>query len=266
MITVLHHADADGFGAAYALWTRFDEETQFIPVQYGQPVPAIPDDTDCLYIVDFSYDRETVRALADRFGWDSIVVIDHHKTAEKELAEFPFAEFDITKSGAVLAWEHANPFQPVPDILRYVQDRDLWKFELPHSEEVNLYIASLPWEFEVWDRFELATAVTAGAAIKAFRDNQVKASLRAASVGIFLGHAAALVNCSVNISEVGHELLKAYPEVPFSVMYCDRGGGQRSYSLRSRGHFDVAELCRQHGGGGHPAAAGFVMPTASSMV
>lgn len=260
MITVLHHADADGFGAAYALWKTFDQEAKFIPVQYGQPVPELPEETDCLYIVDFSYDRETTLALARRYGVDSIVVIDHHKTAEKELAGLMFAKFDMNKSGAVLAWEHGKPYHPVPPILRYVQDRDLWKFELPHSEEVNLYIASLPWDFEVWDRFDLSAAVVAGTAIKAFRDNQIKTALRDARVIDFFGHSAPVVNCSANISEVGHELLKAHPDAPFAVMYCDRGDGQRSYSLRSRGDFDVAELCREHGGGGHRAAAGFAMP------
>lgn len=260
MITVLHHADADGFGAAYALWKTFDQEAKFIPVQYGQPVPELPEETDCLYIVDFSYDRETTLALSRRFGVGSIVVIDHHKTAEKELAGLMFAEFDMNKSGAVLAWEHSKPFQPVPPILRYVQDRDLWKFELPHSEEVNLYIASLPWDFEVWDRFDLPTAVEAGKAIKAFRDNQIKTAFRDARVMDFFGHTVPVVNCSANISEVGHDLLKAYPNAPFAVMYCDRGDGQRSYSLRSRGDFDVAELCREHGGGGHKAAAGFATP------
>jgi oligoribonuclease NrnB/cAMP/cGMP phosphodiesterase (DHH superfamily) len=260
MITVLHHADADGFGAAYALWTRLDDDTTFIPVQYGQPVPDLPEETDCLYIVDFSYARETIKSLADRFGWDSIVVLDHHKTAEKELADFPFATFDANKSGAVLAWEHANPFQSIPLILQYVQDRDLWHFELPHSEEVNLYIASLPLEFEAWERFDLDVAIATGAAIKAFRDNQIKNTLRDVRVTDFFGHLTPVVNCSANISEVGYELLKLYPDSRFAVMYTDRADGQRSYSLRSRGDFDVADLCRMLGGGGHKAAAGFVKP------
>ena len=35
--------------------------------------------------------------------------------------------------------------------------------------------------------------------------------------------------------------------------------GRFQYSLRSRGDFDVSELAKKHGGGGHKGAAGFVV-------
>jgi len=45
-------------------------------------------------------------------------------------------------SGAVLAWQYFMPNEPVPDLLRYVEDQDLWNWKLPHSDAVNAAIAT----------------------------------------------------------------------------------------------------------------------------
>lgn len=261
-IAVLYHDDADGFGAAYACWKGFTAGALYIPVQYNQPVPEIPESVEVLYIVDFSYDRATCEALAARFGVDMIVILDHHKTAEKNLVGLPFATFDQEKSGAVLAWEHMYPFMPVPDILRYVQDRDLWKFELPKSKEINAYIATLPNEFEAWDSFDLGTAMHCGQAIIAFQEQQICRAIRNMRLATIAGYQVPVVNLSDNISEVGNELCKRFPEYLFSASYCDRSDGQRSWSLRSIGDFDVSDIAKKFGGGGHRNAAGFTTDAA----
>lgn len=258
-IAVLHHNDADGFGAAYALWKAFDEEMLFLPVQYGQPVPELPESVEELFIVDFSYDRATCQALAAKYGVNRVHILDHHKTAQKELEGLPYAVFDMSRSGAVLAWQELFKGlceEPVPQILEYVQDRDLWRFELPFSEEVNLYIATLK-TFEEWDSFEIGPAITIGCSIKAFRNAQIERALKNVRMEEFAGFTVPVLNLSENISEVGNELCKRFPEHPFSVSYCDRADGKRSYSLRSIGDFDVAALAHTLGGGGHRNAAGF---------
>ncbi len=266
VITVLHHADADGFGAAYAVFkgivvANVQAEVCLIPVQYDQPVPEIPEGTERLAIVDFSYDTETLIALAEKY---LLTVVDHHKTAKAGLLEFAervgdraTVAFSDFKSGAVLAWETFMEGYPVPPILEYVQDRDLWRFALPDSEVVNLCIAALPWDLEVWDSFDLSLAKVAGEGIKSFQEKQIEGALRMARLVAFLGYEVPVANCSANISEVGQALLRAYPDAPFSVTYCDRADGVRTFSLRSRGDFDVSDLCRARGGGGHKAAAGF---------
>lgn len=76
-----------------------------------------------------------------------------------------------------------------------------------------------------------------------------------------LGHIVPIVNASENISELGAAMNEAYPEAPFSVSYCDRRDGQRSFSLRSKNGFDVSEVAKAFGGGGHKAAAGFTRPS-----
>jgi oligoribonuclease NrnB/cAMP/cGMP phosphodiesterase (DHH superfamily) len=262
MITVLYHADADGFGAAYALWTKLGDGATYIPVQYGQTLPEISEDTNTLFIVDFSYDRATCETLNKRY---KVIILDHHKTAKAALEGLPYAIFDETKSGAVMAWEYIYPGDTyAPTILQYVQDYDLWKFELPESKEVNLYISSLPWDFVAWEQFKLETAIAAGKAIMSFRDQQIKSALKSVrmmDIGVCEGltYEVPCVNASTNISELGNMLCCEYPEAPFSVSYCDRKN-ERSWSLRSIGAFDVSDIAKAFGGGGHRNAAGF--PTA----
>ena len=252
-VTVLYHRDADGFGAAYAAWKKFGDEAEYISVQYGEPVPGISPETRRLFIVDFSYPAETIRLLQELYP--SVVVLDHHKTA-LPLKELPGCYIDMDKAGCQLTWEFLHDKAPLPTILYYVADRDLWKFEAPQSENVNLYIAAMPWEFALWDAFELDRAVAGGNAIKAFRDAQVEGALRNVRMITLAGYEVPCVNAGENISELGNKLCLAYPEASFSVSYCDRKDC-RSWSLRSVGEFDVSAVAKLFGGGGHRNAAGF---------
>lgn len=82
---VLYHDDADGLGAAYAIWwhdrniRQTTVERLYIPVNYGQPVPELPEDTTSLTVVGFSYDRATCDALFAKYP--DFLVLDHHKNA-----------------------------------------------------------------------------------------------------------------------------------------------------------------------------------------
>ena len=88
----------------------------------------------------------------------SLRVIDHHRTAEEELRGLDYAIFDNRKSGAVLSWEFFHPGKPVPEILRYVMDRDLWLHELPRSREVFAGLSSYPMDFAVWSSLDAGDA------------------------------------------------------------------------------------------------------------
>ena len=258
-VTFLYHRDADGFGAAYAGWKKFGDAANFISVQYGEPLPEIPIETERLFIVDFSYDAETIRSLQELYP--SVIVLDHHKTA-LPLQEFPGCYIDLNKAGCQLTWEFLHDQAPLPSILYYVADRDLWKFDAPQSENVNLYIAAMPWVFEVWDDFCLDRAISGGNAIRAFRDEQIRGALRNVRMITLAGYEVPCVNAGENVSELGNNLCVIYPKAAFSVSYCDRRDC-RSWSLRSIGEFDVSAVAKLFGGGGHRNAAGFSTPLPS---
>ena len=142
---VLYHAEcADGFGAAWAIWNQFPA-ARFIPVKHGNPPPAGLQDQRVV-IVDFSYARETLETMAAQT--QALLVLDHHITAENALVGLPYAYFDMKKSGAVLAWEWAHD-QPIPWLLNYIQDKDLWAWALPSSREINAAVASYPFDYHL---------------------------------------------------------------------------------------------------------------------
>ena len=252
---VLYHGHcADGFGGAYAAWKRLRDGAEYVPVQYGNPMPSLPDGAR-VYIIDFSYRRPEMLALKERCP--DLTVLDHHKTAQAELDGLEFAIFDMDKSGAMLAWEHFHPGRPAPALIRYVQDRDLWRWALPASREVSAALWSYPQDFWVWERLSVAKLAKEGAAILRYMQQQTEMICSQAREQEIGGYRVPVVNATSLWSEVGEELIRRYPEAPFAAAYYETATGLRKWSLRSRGEFDVSEVARQFGGGGHRNAAGF---------
>jgi len=250
---VMYHAEcSDGFGAAWALWKKFPS-ARFIPVKHGNSPPAAIAGRHVV-IVDFSYPRETLEAMARETA--GLQVLDHHITAEKALTGLPFAYFDQKKSGAVLAWEWAHT-EPAPWLLQYIQDKDLWDWALPASREINAALASYPYNFHVWDELRQVTLEAEGRAILRYENELVgKIAVEAVLVS-FHNETVPAVQSAVLTSQLGERLSAGYP---FCVIWHDRDG-RRYYSLRSREDgADVAAIATSYGGGGHTHAAGFSVP------
>ncbi|MCK5603953.1 hypothetical protein KAR91_18845 [Candidatus Pacearchaeota archaeon] len=257
--TVLYHRDPDGFGAAFAAWLVLKDTADYISVQHGEPVPFIPGGTEELFILDFCYNEDTCVMLVEKYA---TTIIDHHKSARAVIEGLCGCTFNINKSGAELAWEHFHPGDATPPLIAYIQDYDLWKFELPHSVEINLAIATLPLDFEVWammptelGAFQAAT-IPVGVGVKAFQDGQVAYAMNNVRIMMLGEHQVPFTNAVDNISVVGHTMCQHYPEAPFSISYHDTKE-YRKWSLRSIGDFDVAEFAKIWGGGGHKNSAGF---------
>jgi uncharacterized protein len=254
-VKVLYHAFcADGFGAAWAAWTRFGDEGTYLPVQHGGPPPSISPSDD-VYLLDFSYSRAVVERM--RAEAASLRVIDHHRTAEEELRGLDYVTFDDGKSAAVLSWEFFHPAEPVPSILEYVMDRDLWLHRLPRSREVFAGLSSYPMDFSTWSDLDVERLSEEGVPILRYQTEMVRLLCANRRFEVLAGHRIPVVNAPVLGSEVGAELLKMYPECPFVAFYFDRADGKRQWSLRSRKDFDVSEVARRYQNGGHRQAAGF---------
>lgn len=271
---VLYHGGscADGYGSAWACWKSFQDDALYIPVQYGQPVPEEAHGVENLYIVDFSYPLETMRQIVANCGY--LCVIDHHASAEADLKAFAAERgemgdlvFDLRSSGAVLTWTTLHR-SPVPRLLSYVEDRDLWLWRLADSKAISASIASRPWTFEEWDDMEdhlrncTGTLNTEGHAILRYQGQLVERHVKAAKLehweddhdGVM---PVPVVNATCLQSEIGHALCEAFPNSMFSASYYDRPDGKRCYSLRSIGEFHVGNYAKRRGGGGHRNASGF---------
>ncbi|WP_338086916.1 phosphohydrolase [Magnetospirillum aberrantis] len=228
-------------------------------------------------LVDFSYKRPVMEALCRNAA--SVIVLDHHKTAAEELdglaapQENPIAvivTIDMEKSGAVLAWEHFHPGQPIPRLLQHVQDRDLWHFALPGTREISACIFSYAFEMARWDWLAAEierdpTAILAeGTAIERMHHKNVAELLRTSTRTMTIaGHRVPVANLPFTLaSDAGNVLCRGTLDgaaPPFAGIYYDRPRG-RSFSLRSIGDFDVSAIAKRYGGGGHRNAAAFTMP------
>ena len=264
-IAVIYHAHCpDGFGAAYAAWKTLGLNARYIPLPNGASPPEM-DPATRIYILDLSFNRDRMLELHHRHGVDNVKVLDHHVSAQRSIGDMPNCHFDMARSGAVIAWEHFHPDQPTPVLLRYVQDCDLWRWELNRSRAVSAYIASLEQDFDQWDRTALEMAADpepifkTGEAIERFNRISVErlvANHHLVSIG---DHQVPAVNSPLLNSDIGEALLQRFPGAPFVAIYSNAADGEQRWSLRSRaGEFDVSQLASQLGGGGHQPAAGFL--------
>lgn len=264
---VIYHSPCwDGFCCAWLMHRYWSDECEFHPATYGDPPLGVKD--RAVFVLDFSYPRDVLERMHE--DATSLVVFDHHVSAMKDLEGLDYCTFDMDKSGAQLLWDW---FEQDPDVIErpwlvdYTADRDLWRFTLPDSREVNAALRSYPLDFTVWDRIhdDLLGSVTGppvrltteGTAILR-AESQVVADHVARSREVLMdGYRVRIVNASYLFSEIAGTLAEGYP---FGAVWFEVGG-RRKWSLRSRAPgIDVSELARKHGGGGHHAASGFDEP------
>lgn len=281
---VLYHADSDGRFAGYCAWEYFQarlrypsENVQFIEVQYGQDFPieiGTLRKHDAVYILDFSYKRSILESVAAMGCF--LQVLDHHKSAKEELEGLPYAHFDMTKSGALLAWEYFFPNGDVPMACVLVNDRDLWlkQYKQSRAFEAYLRLSRVGSDWNHWQRLVYNTggafdrAIAEGEAAvkcedalisKVFKSNRHKVGIDT-GLNFMQELKYVIYNCpGVLHSEVAE---KYYTEldVDFTIGWRLIEDNKMLFSLRSPKRYDVSDFARAYGGGGHAAAAGFTMP------
>ena len=208
-----------------------------------------------------------------------MVVLDHHETAERELADLDFCVFDMEKSGARLTWEWLQPgfnsMSVEPHwLVRYTEDRDLWQWKLPSSREVNASLRTFPFDFKEWRRLAGGTVFHETAAST---DSRIARAME--GEGILRGQQQVIdshvrfaktvgfsvkgrfqtwkvVNATTLISEIAGTLAA---EHGVGCCWFERSDGARVYSLRTTKEHDVdvGAIAKGFGGGGHRAASGF---------
>lgn len=259
----IYHANcADGFTAAWAVW-RVHPDAEFFPGVYGDSPP------DCagrdVVIVDFSYPRPKLLEMAAVAK--SVVILDHHKTAEAELVDLPAnvtAIFDMNRSGAMLAWNYFHPGKTPSDLIKHVQDRDLWLFKREQTRAFQANLFSYEYTFDNWDKVNDICAddykywqfVAEGEAIERKHFKDINEFIKvAAYTGKMAGYEVPFLNAPYFwSSDAGHIMGKGKP---FAACYWDTPDG-RVFSLRSDNDgVDVSEIAQKYGGGGHKHAAGF---------
>jgi oligoribonuclease NrnB/cAMP/cGMP phosphodiesterase (DHH superfamily) len=281
---VIYHDDcADGFTACWVAARAFKRRGIEVDLHRGVYNAAPPDCTGReVYLVDFSYSRPVVEAMAAVA--ESVTILDHHESAWKEwgvmeeggsLSFFDgknlHAHFEKNQSGAAVAWDNFNPANEDMEanlLVQYVMDRDLWRFDLPNSHAVNAWIFSWEYNMANWDMMatQLNThstygrLVIEGQAIRRKQDKDIREFLAKGTNTMIIGGTPVLVT---NVpyhwgSDAAHILAEGQP---FAAYYWDRDDGRRVFGLRSSQNGEnVATIAKVYGGGGHQHASGFTMP------
>jgi len=265
-VLIIYHGDChDGFTGAWILHKVYPN-AEFFAGKYGSK--AMPEVKDRhVIMVDFSYDRETLLDVADVAK--SLVVMDHHKTAQENLADFDHYRakivFDMEKSGASIAWDYYFPYKPVPSIVKYVEDRDLWKFREQYSKEIHASLSSRDQTFDNWDKFshDLETDFNKifheGVSILRKQKKDIDDLLRKTTHKKFIGgYEVPVANVPFMMASDAANIL-AQGEKFAATFYIDNNG-HYVFSLRSDVNgMDVSSIAKQYGGGGHKHAAGFTI-------
>jgi len=278
-LCIYHGKCADGFTAAWAVWKRFGDDADYVAANYGDEPPTVSGRD--VIIVDFSYPRATLEAM--HAAVSTLLVLDHHKTAAEALAGLPRprqtwdqhlayadapacnslgVEFDMTRSGAGMAWDYFHPDDARPRFLSHAEDRDLWRFAMEGTREVHAAMSAYPFTFDAWDEIyatPISDLIKQGVAIDRKHQRDIATLLPIHKRRMTIGGVEVWVaNMPMTMtSDAGHALAKGEP---FGACYWDTPEG-RVFSLRSTDDgLDVSEIAKQYGGGGHRNASGFRLP------
>ncbi len=268
---ILYHSSCpDGFGAAYSAWKRFGDSAEYIPLHRGDELPEGVGG-DNLYFLDFTYEQEAMDHFVSIAK--TVTVLDHHSGMQDVVESMPAYVFDNNKSGAGIAWSFFNAHLPLPKLLAFVQDDDLFRFALEDTKAVLCYLTVHPFTFESWDAFAalLEDEQQAEAFLEKARAYAEYGTLLAqAAAGKatkirFEGYEVMFANAhpsKVMKSLVGNLLAKEYPPFALVVSAHPKGFG---VSIRGDGSVNVAEIAARYGGNGHHDSAGFIIPADGQM-
>lgn len=271
-VVIYHNNCCDGFTAAWladrVIRNLPEIKAEYVGVNYNESYEHLKEKIrgKKVLVFDFAFPRELMIEFAGLAK--SFEVFDHHKTGQAECEGLDFCLFDMTKSGAMLAWERMCPRDTsVEKLVRYVQDYDLWQFKMDESEAINAVVHSTEKTFGQWDilasrigdKDEVINVIREGKLILRMEKNHVETSAKYASTAIIQGHRVPLIN---NPNLISKTLAKLAIDQPFAAAFFMRKDGKFVFSLRSNKEtgLDVSKIAEKFpGGGGHKNAAGFTV-------
>jgi len=282
---IIYHKDCmDGLASAYLmnfyLKIKAYERSEsfgniFIPMQYGESFKDFIkeneiNENDNIYFVDFSLKRDTMKDLINMVNF--VTIIDHHETAQNELQglqdQFDNIDliFNMNKSGAMLTYEYITKRKVIVDnseIFEYIQDRDLWKWELKNSKEVSEFLMfkiipnSIDSFSKIINNYTINDMIEVGKILLEKKEIDVdsKTKIDKLKEVKIKGETFLICNATSNISEIGNTICKKHNKK--ACMYFILPNNDVVLSFRSLCELgSINDTAVKLGGGGHPLAAG----------
>ncbi|KAK8916234.1 hypothetical protein KSP39_PZI022822 [Platanthera zijinensis] len=311
-----HYPCPDGAFAALAAHLYFSAASlpvAFFPNPVYDPISidSLPlDELSDVYLLDFVGPPGFVARLSSKV--DSVTVLDHHKTAleiiDENASEFGniYKVIDMERSGATIAYSYfydkllrkgtlpethggecnhnflpENKVEKVYSLFKFIEDGDLWRWELPHSRAFSNGLKDLNIEYDVnrnsclFDQLmnlDPDLLISLGKDTFAYKQKLMDEALDQSyeitlGCGLF-GHCLA-VNAdyiSQLRSELGHQLavksrnlnLRGIGAVVYKVPRL-KNVHMLKVSLRSLDLEDTTPISQEYGGGGHRNASSFIL-------
>lgn len=269
-IVVLYHGNCtDGFSAAWVAWKKFGDNSEYIGVGLDDsPMKELIDKE--IYSIDFTYKAKYIPELIKKNK--RFVVIDHHVTNMEIAKTANEYLFDLNHSAANLAWTYFYPDKEVPQLIKHVEDVDLWRFKVPYSKEIISFLDLFDFDFKIWDKLskdfedpiKYEECIKQGKLILDYEDKLIERLVAGFAEPVnFAGYDTNAVNSPNFHSQIGAILATKYP--PISIVWREEKDGRIHVSLRSDGTVDVSKIASQFGGGGHKTASGFFVENYSEL-
>ncbi|GAB4845412.1 hypothetical protein Ancab_038819 [Ancistrocladus abbreviatus] len=305
-----HYPCPDGAFAALAAHLYFSATASpalFFPNTVYDPIKPeqLPlDEIGDVYLLDFVGPAGFVRDILSRV--ERLFILDHHKSAlemlssDASLAQNMVTVIDMDRSGATISYDYfkqklneqelnvpgnsvLGEFGRLRKLFQYVEDGDLWKWQLENSKAFSSGLKDLNMEYDfrvnpcIFDQLrsvDVESVISKGMASMSKKQNLIDEALKD-SFGIALGggefgHCLAVNADSISElrSELGHQLacksrsmmLRAIGAVVYRVPELGNDHVLK-ISLRSDGD-DTAVISQRYGGGGHRNASSFMLNSA----
>ncbi len=272
IICIYHGNCTDGTTAAAVLLTKFPDCILF-PLEHGykpedfQQIIDKVDKNTVVYIVDFSLREEDLKTLLSLAK--KVVIIDHHigvkdmlEKLSKEYSNLEYV-FDNNRSGASLTWVYFYGEENIPDIIKYVEDKDIWNWKYGEiTKYVNTYLVLLtnkPDKVKELFNRDISDILEKGKLLSEYTDFLINRFIeKAKETKLKIGdYTVRGFNTNLFQSEIGNILSTKFNE---AVVLFNISGDKVKYSFRSceGQHPNALELATVLGGGGHKHAAGAI--------
>lgn len=272
-LVVFHKGCTDGFTSVFLfyLYKKWSKKNCLFNV-YGCS-HGINDSIDFkgknVLVVDFNFSKErTLKIMNDA---SSFISLDHHETAKKNLEGISNCHFDLSNSGAYLAFEFLfGKETKKPLFVELVRDRDLWLFEKEGTREFSAFMFYFAeHKFEIWesllckddsflpDEEMKQNTFPQGKQALIIQKVSIDNAIRSAYTTTYDGKIIKVVNSQEHESEIGDiltndkkcNLALIWSAVPKAKLL--------KFSARSKGNNEARLFAQKFAGGGHDQAAGF---------
>lgn len=267
-IIYYHSPCTDGIASMFVA-TRKLKDYSLFPFSHGNIIETNHENKN-IYFLDMAPPRNIYDELIKR---NKVIILDHHVSNMKEYTyKLENVYFNMDKSGVGMAWEFFMKDETkMPDFLKMIQDRDLWKFQIEKTKEFceGFYLASTSCESleEVLKLYEelldnpdkIKKYIDMGKILlkqKMIKVNYLKDKLIEKTY-IYKGHKVCMANTDGDIvSDLGNAL-SLDERCDFAILWrYDHISEKYNVSMRSSDKVDVSIICKEFGGGGHKNAAG----------